>query len=131
MVDPFHPKANGASFVGFQASGRAEAVGNDEEEDERLEDQQLMMSHLAFSKVPVLHHCPRSSLGRLLLPSSLLYSVGATPFACVPAAPSTPPNGPPAAEGIQLPQCTLPGSHSQGNMCWKEVFGPKWNQKQL
>eukprot|EP00066_Takifugu_rubripes_P020285 XP_011609551.1 PREDICTED: E3 ubiquitin-protein ligase CBL-like [Takifugu rubripes] len=51
VVDPFHPKANGASFVGFQASGRAEAVGNDEEEDERLEDQQLMMSRLACSKV--------------------------------------------------------------------------------
>lgn len=50
MVDPFHPKANGA-FAGFQASARAEASGNDEEEDERLEDQQLLMSRLACSKV--------------------------------------------------------------------------------
>lgn len=53
VVDPFHPKANGASFAGFQASGRADAVGNDEEDDDRLEDQ-LMMSHLACSKVAVV-----------------------------------------------------------------------------
>uniref|UniRef100_H3CY46 E3 ubiquitin-protein ligase CBL n=1 Tax=Tetraodon nigroviridis TaxID=99883 RepID=H3CY46_TETNG len=51
VVDPFHPKANGAAFAGFQVSGRAEAAGNDEEEDDRLEDQQLMMSRLACSKV--------------------------------------------------------------------------------
>lgn len=61
MVDPFHPKANGASFAGFQASGRAEAVGNDEEEDDRLEDQQLMMSRLACSKVTVVHICHHHS----------------------------------------------------------------------
>ncbi|XP_015251211.1 PREDICTED: E3 ubiquitin-protein ligase CBL-like [Cyprinodon variegatus] len=51
VVDPFHPKASGASFAGFQGSSRAEAAGNDEEEDDRLEDQQLVMSGLAFSKV--------------------------------------------------------------------------------
>lgn len=62
VVDPFHPKANGASFAGFQASGRAEAAAIDEEEDDRLEDQQLMMSHLACSKVTVVHRRPRSSV---------------------------------------------------------------------
>ncbi|KAM4726136.1 E3 ubiquitin-protein ligase CBL-like [Anableps anableps] len=51
VVDPFHPKASGASFVGFQGSSRAEAAGNDEEEDDRLEDQHLVMSRLACSKV--------------------------------------------------------------------------------
>lgn len=51
VVDPFHPKASGASFAGFQASSRAEAAGNDEEEDDRLEDQHLVMSRLACSKV--------------------------------------------------------------------------------
>uniref|UniRef100_A0A3P9DJJ1 E3 ubiquitin-protein ligase CBL n=1 Tax=Maylandia zebra TaxID=106582 RepID=A0A3P9DJJ1_9CICH len=39
VVDPFHPKATGASFAGFQGSSRAEAAGNEEEEDDRLEDQ--------------------------------------------------------------------------------------------
>lgn len=132
VVDPFHPKANGASFAGFQASGRAEAVGNDEEEDDRLEDQQLMMSRLACSKVAFVRRYHHSSLGMLLLPSSLRCSGGTTPFACVPAAPSTPPTGPPAAEGIQLPQCTWPGSHSQGNTRWKEVFHPgKWPGGQI
>ncbi|XP_028276703.1 E3 ubiquitin-protein ligase CBL-like isoform X2 [Parambassis ranga] len=51
VVDPFHPKASGASFAGFQGSSRAEATGNDEEEDDRLEDQHLVMSRLACSKV--------------------------------------------------------------------------------
>lgn len=51
VVDPFHPKASGASFAGFQSSSRAEAAGNDEEEDDRLEDQHLVMSRLACSKV--------------------------------------------------------------------------------
>lgn len=51
VVDPFHPKASGASFAGFQGSSRAEAAGNDEEEDDRLEDQHLVMSRLACSKV--------------------------------------------------------------------------------
>lgn len=51
VVDPFHPKASGASFAGFQGSNRAEATGNDEEEDDRLEDQHLVMSRLACSKV--------------------------------------------------------------------------------
>lgn len=51
VVDPFHPKASGASFAGFQGSSRAEAAGNDEEEDERLEDQHLVMSRLACTKV--------------------------------------------------------------------------------
>ncbi|KAM8900429.1 E3 ubiquitin-protein ligase CBL-like isoform 2-T2 [Spinachia spinachia] len=50
VVDPFHPKASGASFAGFQGSTRAEASANDEEEDDRLEDH-LVMSRLAFSKV--------------------------------------------------------------------------------
>ncbi|XP_007563051.1 E3 ubiquitin-protein ligase CBL-like [Poecilia formosa] len=48
VVDPFHPKASGASFAGFQGSSRAEAVANDEEEDDRLEDH-LVMSRLACS----------------------------------------------------------------------------------
>uniref|UniRef100_A0A3P8SN68 E3 ubiquitin-protein ligase CBL n=1 Tax=Amphiprion percula TaxID=161767 RepID=A0A3P8SN68_AMPPE len=43
VVDPFHPKASGASFAGFQGSSRAEAAGNEEEEDDRLEDQHLVM----------------------------------------------------------------------------------------
>lgn len=51
VVDPFHPKASGASFAGFQSSSRAEAAGNDEEEDDRLEDQHLVMSRLASSIV--------------------------------------------------------------------------------
>uniref|UniRef100_A0A672GEU4 E3 ubiquitin-protein ligase CBL n=1 Tax=Salarias fasciatus TaxID=181472 RepID=A0A672GEU4_SALFA len=51
VVDPFHPKAGGASFAGFQAAGRAEAAGGEEDEDERLEDQSLVMSRLACSKV--------------------------------------------------------------------------------
>lgn len=51
MVDPFHPKASGASFAGFQGSSRAEAAGNEEEEDDRLEDQHLVMSRLACTKV--------------------------------------------------------------------------------
>lgn len=50
-MDPFHPKASGASFAGFQGSSRAEAAGNEEEEDDRLEDQQLVMSRLACTKV--------------------------------------------------------------------------------
>ncbi|KAG7516257.1 E3 ubiquitin-protein ligase CBL-like [Solea senegalensis] len=51
VVDPFHPKASGASFAGFQASSRAEAAGNDEEDDDRMEDQHLVMSRLACTKV--------------------------------------------------------------------------------
>nr|XP_020454152.1 E3 ubiquitin-protein ligase CBL-like isoform X2 [Monopterus albus] len=51
VVDPFHPKASGASFAGFQGSSRADAAGNDEEEDDRLEDQNLVMSRLACTKV--------------------------------------------------------------------------------
>uniref|UniRef100_A0A665TKJ8 E3 ubiquitin-protein ligase CBL n=1 Tax=Echeneis naucrates TaxID=173247 RepID=A0A665TKJ8_ECHNA len=51
VVDPFHPKASGASFAGFQGSSRAEVAGNDEEEDDRLEDQHLVMSRLACTKV--------------------------------------------------------------------------------
>lgn len=54
MVDPFHPKASGTSFGGFQGSSRAEAAANEEDEDERLEDQNLVMSRLASSKVRVL-----------------------------------------------------------------------------
>uniref|UniRef100_A0A8C2WGM1 E3 ubiquitin-protein ligase CBL n=1 Tax=Cyclopterus lumpus TaxID=8103 RepID=A0A8C2WGM1_CYCLU len=51
VVDPFHPKASGgASFAGFQGSSRAEAAGNDEEDDDRLEDH-LVMSRLACTKV--------------------------------------------------------------------------------
>ncbi|XP_037323564.2 E3 ubiquitin-protein ligase CBL-like [Pungitius pungitius] len=50
VVDPFHPKASGASFAGFQGSSRAEAAANDEEEDDRLEDH-LVMSRLACTKV--------------------------------------------------------------------------------
>ncbi|XP_061596362.1 E3 ubiquitin-protein ligase CBL-like isoform X2 [Cololabis saira] len=51
VVDPFHPKAGGASFAGFQASSRAEAAANEDEEDDRLEDQHLVMSRLACRKV--------------------------------------------------------------------------------
>ncbi|XP_039869471.1 E3 ubiquitin-protein ligase CBL-like [Simochromis diagramma] len=51
VVDPFHPKATGASFAGFQGSSRAKAAGNEEEEDDRLEDQQLIMIWLACTKV--------------------------------------------------------------------------------
>lgn len=76
VVDPFHPKASGASFAGFQGSSRAEAAGNDEEEDDRLEEH-LVMSRLACSKVRGLHtnirltktdltsHC-RTGLHRIL-----------------------------------------------------------------
>ncbi|XP_056450264.1 E3 ubiquitin-protein ligase CBL-like [Gadus chalcogrammus] len=49
VVDPFRPKPNGASFAGFQGPCRAE--GNEEDEDDRLEDQHLVMSRLACSKV--------------------------------------------------------------------------------
>lgn len=51
VVDPFHPKVSGASFAGFHGPSRAEAAGNDDEEDDRLEDQLLVMSRLACSKV--------------------------------------------------------------------------------
>ncbi|XP_045895003.1 E3 ubiquitin-protein ligase CBL-like isoform X2 [Micropterus dolomieu] len=51
VVDPFHPKASGASFAGFQGSSRAEAACNDEEDDDRLEDQHLVMSRLACTKI--------------------------------------------------------------------------------
>uniref|UniRef100_A0A672ZEH3 E3 ubiquitin-protein ligase CBL n=1 Tax=Sphaeramia orbicularis TaxID=375764 RepID=A0A672ZEH3_9TELE len=51
VVDPFHPKATCASFAGFQGSTRAEPTGIEEEEDDRLEDQHLVMSRLACSKV--------------------------------------------------------------------------------
>ncbi|XP_037126107.1 E3 ubiquitin-protein ligase CBL-like isoform X1 [Syngnathus acus] len=52
VVDPFHPKAGGGAFTGFQGgAGRAEAATNDEDDDERLEDQNLVMSRLACSKV--------------------------------------------------------------------------------
>ncbi|KAM4620746.1 E3 ubiquitin-protein ligase CBL-like isoform 2-T2 [Polymixia lowei] len=51
VVDPFRPKASGASFAGFQGPYRAEGAGNDEEEDDRLEDQHLVMSRLACTKV--------------------------------------------------------------------------------
>ncbi|XP_068600552.1 E3 ubiquitin-protein ligase CBL-like [Brachionichthys hirsutus] len=54
VVDPFHPKASGASFAGFQGSSRAEAAAAaaiDEEDDDRMEDQHLVMSRLACSKV--------------------------------------------------------------------------------
>uniref|UniRef100_A0A8C6MGV7 E3 ubiquitin-protein ligase CBL n=1 Tax=Nothobranchius furzeri TaxID=105023 RepID=A0A8C6MGV7_NOTFU len=51
VVDPFHPKASGASFAGLQGSSRAEAAGNEEEEDDRLEDQHLVMSGLTCIKV--------------------------------------------------------------------------------
>lgn len=54
VVDPFHPKASGASFAGFQGSSRAEAAANDEEEDDRLEDH-LVMSRLACTKVRGSH----------------------------------------------------------------------------
>ncbi|XP_061754989.1 E3 ubiquitin-protein ligase CBL-like isoform X2 [Nerophis ophidion] len=51
VVDPFHPKAGGGAFAGFQGSSRAEAAANDEDDDERLEDHNLVMSRLACSKV--------------------------------------------------------------------------------
>ncbi|XP_061558484.1 E3 ubiquitin-protein ligase CBL-like [Phycodurus eques] len=52
VVDPFHPKASGGAFAGFQGgASRAEAATNDEDDDERLEDQNLVMSRLACSKV--------------------------------------------------------------------------------
>lgn len=56
-MDPFHPKASGASFAGFQGLSRAEAAGNEEEEDDRLEDQQLVMSRLACTKVRRARTC--------------------------------------------------------------------------
>ncbi|XP_076017360.1 E3 ubiquitin-protein ligase CBL-like [Genypterus blacodes] len=82
VVDPFHPKASGASFAGFHGPSRAEVAGNDDEEDDRLEDQLFVMSRLACSKVerppspvsqlpPVpprldlLHQRPTTSLGPL------------------------------------------------------------------
>lgn len=55
VVDPFHPKASGASFAGFQASSRAEAAANEEEEDDRLEDQHLVIGRLACAKVTRLN----------------------------------------------------------------------------
>ncbi|XP_020796736.2 E3 ubiquitin-protein ligase CBL-like [Boleophthalmus pectinirostris] len=51
VVDPFHPKASGVSFGGFQGASRAEAAANDDDDDERLEEQILVMSRLACSKV--------------------------------------------------------------------------------
>ncbi|XP_026016640.1 E3 ubiquitin-protein ligase CBL-like isoform X2 [Astatotilapia calliptera] len=67
VVDPFHPKATGASFAGFQGSSRAEAASNEEEEDDWLEDQQLVMIWLACTKVerppsPVSQLPPRLDL---------------------------------------------------------------------
>lgn len=59
-MDPFHPKATGASFAGFQGSSRAEAAGNDEDDDDRMEDQHLIMSRLACSKVSVT--CPKCNV---------------------------------------------------------------------
>lgn len=59
VVDPFHPKASGSSFAGFQGSSRAEAAANDEDEDDRLEDQHLVMSRLACTKVRVPHELHR------------------------------------------------------------------------
>uniref|UniRef100_A0A8C6MJX8 E3 ubiquitin-protein ligase CBL n=1 Tax=Nothobranchius furzeri TaxID=105023 RepID=A0A8C6MJX8_NOTFU len=55
VVDPFHPKASGASFAGLQGSSRAEAAGNEEEEDDRLEDQHLVMSGLTCIKIAATH----------------------------------------------------------------------------
>ncbi|KAG7278174.1 hypothetical protein CRUP_002134 [Coryphaenoides rupestris] len=52
VVDPFRPKVTGASFAGFQGPCRAEANGTEEDEDDRLEDQHLVMSRLACSKLP-------------------------------------------------------------------------------
>nr|XP_057943943.1 E3 ubiquitin-protein ligase CBL-like [Doryrhamphus excisus] len=51
VVDPFHPKAGGGAFAGFQGPSRAEAAANDDDDDDRLEDHNLVMSRLACSKV--------------------------------------------------------------------------------
>ncbi|KAJ3589869.1 hypothetical protein NHX12_010710 [Muraenolepis orangiensis] len=51
VVDPFRPKLTGASFAGFQGPCRAEANGTEEDEDDRLEDQHLVMSRMACTKV--------------------------------------------------------------------------------
>uniref|UniRef100_A0A7N6FI93 E3 ubiquitin-protein ligase CBL n=1 Tax=Anabas testudineus TaxID=64144 RepID=A0A7N6FI93_ANATE len=105
VVDPFHPKASGASFAGFQVSSRAEAAGYDEEEDDRLEDQHLVMSRLACSKIerpasPVSQLPPvppRLDLLQQRPPSS--HSVAAThrdkPLPLPPALRELPPPPPP------------------------------------
>lgn len=65
VVDPFHPKAGAASaFAGFQASCRGDgpgpapgggagsaSCGGEDDDDDRLEDQGLVISRLACSKV--------------------------------------------------------------------------------
>lgn len=102
MVDPFHPKANGASFAGFQASGRAEAAANDEDDDDRLEDQQLMMSRLACSKVRAVHRCRRHSGHALLLPSSVQVERPPSPVSQLPPVPPR----------LDLLQQRASGSHS-------------------
>lgn len=143
VVDPFHPKASGASFAGFQASSRAEAAGNDEEEDDRLEDQHLVMSRLACSKVrhtninstdthltifsPVelslLHLFIVVNLNLILCHATYqnvcvcMCAGGAPTISSVSAASGAPSTGPPAAETLQLPQRTGTRSHSQGK-CW-------------
>ncbi|KAM7373935.1 hypothetical protein PAMP_006619 [Pampus punctatissimus] len=42
-------------LTAWQGSNRAEAAGNDEEEDDRLEDQNLVMSRLACTKMAATH----------------------------------------------------------------------------
>ncbi|XP_034033666.1 E3 ubiquitin-protein ligase CBL-like [Thalassophryne amazonica] len=51
VVDPFHPKASGASFAGFQGPSRSDPTAIEDDDDDRLEDQQLVMSRLACTKV--------------------------------------------------------------------------------
>lgn len=78
-------------------------MGNDEEEDDRLEDQQLLMSRLACTKVRgTVTVITFVQLQWVLILFELCLG-GATTFARVPAAPGTPETGPPAAESTQLP----------------------------
>ncbi|KAM6970044.1 E3 ubiquitin-protein ligase CBL-like [Aplochiton taeniatus] len=93
VVDPFHPKAGGASFAGFQGAygmdgACAVSPGNDEDDDERLEDPHLIMSRLACTKVerppspvtPLPPVPPRTDLLQQRPPSSPgPVSQGATP----------------------------------------------------
>ncbi|XP_071783068.1 E3 ubiquitin-protein ligase CBL-like [Centroberyx gerrardi] len=137
VVDPFHPKASGASFAGFQGPSRAEAAGNEEEEDDRLEDQHLVMSRLACTKVerppspvsPLPPVPPRLDLLQQRPPSSLgTLGQGATakmpaphrdkPLPLPPALRELPPPPPPerpslAGQDSRLQRRPLPSTPDQ------------------
>ncbi|KAM3869630.1 E3 ubiquitin-protein ligase CBL-like [Diretmus argenteus] len=137
VVDPFHPKASGASFAGFQVSNRAEAAGTEEEEDDRVEDQHLVMSRLACTKVerppspvsPLPPVPPRLDLLQQRPPTSLgASSQGATtkipaphrdkPLPLPPALRELPPPPPPerpslAGQDSRLQRRPLPSTPDQ------------------